>query len=475
MNNSDKIVSKRKSLSNVILYLSLIFTVIGIGMKIAHYPGCNEVLILAMLGLSVYTVIFAFQKKTTDTGIVRWFDIGFNLMISLLIQGILFKIMHWPGCNEMLILSLMIISILYFIKGLLFGSHSKPIMNFLSSFGLSILSIAILFYVMHWPGSQAIGIIGMVSLVVVLIAYFLAEGSNRSAILGFSEKTGLVLFVLLISTLLISSNKKIKVTEAMLYEQVNSYNRMESSVEFGNKLVNELNSDFTKTILTEDEKADLEFKIKAINEVDLLTANAIKQIDDVKLLLLQQSGESLNYTRLNDFNSLIWVKYDNKAPLLPTKINGYAILDPTDKDVPWHVLGLNDMDNKNTLAHTKLWLMLNNYRDNLVEICGKTSADQTKFNLERNNNLSSFDDINKLLATSGKFQDEKKLTQLSIIYANLFEPEFTRDMEFIGEKVHWINKEFNGECLLSVLNKLSNLQQRIIEDRLLAIEYIINN
>lgn len=475
MNKPNQIVPKRMSFSNVIFYLSMIFTIIGIGMKLAHYPGCNEILILAMLGMSVSTFILAIQKKTTDTGIVRWFDIGFHLMISLLIQGILFKIMHWPGCNEMLILSLMIISILYFIKGLLFGSHSKPIVNFLSSFGLSILSIAILFYVMHWPGSQAIGIIGMVSLVVVLIAYFLAEGSNRSAILGFSEKTGLVLFVLLISTLLISNNKKIKLTSGMLSEQVNSYNRMESSVEFGNKLVNEINSDFSKTNLTEDEIADLEFKIKAINEVDLLTANAIKQIDDVKLLLLQQSGESLNYSRLNDYNSLIWVKYDNKAPLLPTQINGYAILDPTDRDVPWHVLGLSNIDNRNTLAYTKLWLMLNSYRDNLVEVCGKTSADQSKFNLERNNNLSSFDDITKLLGASGKFQDEKKLTQLAIIYANLFEPEFTRDLEYNGEKVHWTNKEFKGECLLSVLNKLSNLQQRIIEDRLLAIEYIINN
>jgi len=475
MNKSDQFVSKRMSFSNVIFSLSLISTVIGIGMKLAHYPGCNEILILAMLGMSVSTFIFAIQKKTTDTGIVRWFDIGFHFMLSLLIQGILFKIMHWPGCNELLILSLMIISILYFIKGLLFGSHSKPIVNLLSSIGMSILSIAILFDVMHWPGSQEMGIIGIISIVVVLIAYFLSEGSNRSAILGFSEKTGLVLFVLLISTLLISINKKIKVTEAMLYEQFDSYSRMESSVEFGNELVNEINSDFAKTNLTDEKKADLEFKIKAINEVDLLTANAIKQIDDVKLLLLQQSGHSLNYTRINDSNSLIWVKYDNKAPLLPTKINGYAILDPTDKDVPWRVLGLNDMDNKNTLAHTKLWLMLNNYRDNLVEICGKTSADQTKFNLERNNNLSSFDDINKLLATSGKFQDEKKLTQLSIIYANLFEPEFTRDMEFIGEKVHWINKEFNGECLLSVMNKLSNLQLRIIEERLSAMEYIINN
>ena len=475
MNKPNQIVPKRMSFSNVIFYLSLIFTIIGIGMKLAHYPGCNEILILAMLGMSVSTFIFAIQKKTTDTGIVRWFDIGFHLMISLLIQGILFKIMHWPGCNEMLILSLMIISILYFIKGLLFGSHSKPIVNFLSSFGLSILSIAILFYVMHWPGSQEMATIGTVSLVTVLIAYFLVEGNNRSAILGFSEKSGLVLFVLLISTLLISSNRKIKVTEAMLYEQFDSYSRMESSVEFGNELANELNSDFDKTNLTDEKKAHLEFKIKAINEVDLLSADAIKQIDDIKLLLLQQSGHSLNYARLNDNNSLIWVKYNNKAPLMPTKINGYAILDPTDKDVPWRVLGLNEMDNKKTLAYIKLWLMLNSYRDNLVEICGKTSADQTKFNLVRNNNLSSFDDINKLLATSGKFQDEKKLKQLAIIYANLFEPEFTRDLEYNGEKVHWTNKEFKGECLLSVLNKLSNLQQRIIEERLSAMEYIINN
>ncbi|MDJ1471807.1 GldL-related protein [Xanthocytophaga flava] len=45
----------------------------------------------------------------------RFYTSGIRISIGIIIIGVLFKIMHWPGYKEILLISLSVIPVLYFI------------------------------------------------------------------------------------------------------------------------------------------------------------------------------------------------------------------------------------------------------------------------------------------------------------------------------------------------------------------------
>lgn len=90
--------------------------------------------------------------------------------IGALIAGILFKFMHWPGANALIVVGSMVnlvSGILHHGEGKAEGDSGTPYL--LLTAALSITILGALFKIMHWEGGD---FIGLVSMFITLAAIF---------------------------------------------------------------------------------------------------------------------------------------------------------------------------------------------------------------------------------------------------------------------------------------------------------------
>ena len=91
------------------------------------------------------------------------------------IIGLLFKYMHWPGGNFLLVLSLSIMSIVYFPLSFYFFSANKKInghpilFSLIAGMFLSSGILGIEFKLLYWPGSGVMLLTGIVGVIFVSI------------------------------------------------------------------------------------------------------------------------------------------------------------------------------------------------------------------------------------------------------------------------------------------------------------------
>lgn len=77
----------------------------GILFKTLHWPGANMLLLLSgMLTIGTFAIAFA-QQRTTWHVQVRFPRLLLAALIAV-VSGGLFKIMHWPGANMLLLIGL---------------------------------------------------------------------------------------------------------------------------------------------------------------------------------------------------------------------------------------------------------------------------------------------------------------------------------------------------------------------------------
>src|SRR6056297_1222131 len=84
---------------DIISTLSLILIIIGLLgaiFKLVHWPGASILLVIGGGGLAVLLMIWFFIGKSTD------FKYLLALYFVVMLLGILFKLMHWPGANMLL-------------------------------------------------------------------------------------------------------------------------------------------------------------------------------------------------------------------------------------------------------------------------------------------------------------------------------------------------------------------------------------
>jgi len=82
--------------------------------------------------------------------------------VGLLLAGILFKIMHWPGANALIVVGSMInlvSGILHHGEGKAEGESGTPYLLLTATLGWTI--VAMLFKTMHWPGGDFIGLVSI--------------------------------------------------------------------------------------------------------------------------------------------------------------------------------------------------------------------------------------------------------------------------------------------------------------------------
>ncbi len=154
------------------------------------------------LSLLIFKNFYTMKKVMLISGFISSF---------LVMTGILFKFMHWPGAAAMLVLgigscSLIFLPLLFVLKVKESVDLKNKFIVMVGMFSAICLSLGILFKIMHWPGANALGITAIVSLIgIFLPVYFTAgirnpETKTNTIIISLVTCLGAGLFLALVNT-----------------------------------------------------------------------------------------------------------------------------------------------------------------------------------------------------------------------------------------------------------------------------------
>jgi len=104
--------------------------------------------------------------------------------------------------------------------------------------------------------------------------------------------------------------------------------------------------------------------LKTVDEIDKMTAERIKLIDDIKLEILTTCGEDVKTVGTKE--SIIQKAYDTKDPLRPIRMHLAHVQSMDKYDEPMHIIIGEDITNP-TGKGKELWKSYNDYRKELTE------------------------------------------------------------------------------------------------------------
>jgi gliding motility-associated protein GldM len=212
--------------------------------------------------------------------------------------------------------------------------------------------------------------------------------------------------------------------------------------------------------------------MKTVEAIDKMTAQRIKEIDDMKLEILTTCGEDV---AVAGPEKIIFRAYNTKEPLKPIRMK-LDHVDAKDKyDEPMLVMGVAD-DIKNPTGNgINLWNSMNKYRNDLTEMIASSMPSDGKKFFFKAPNVKQYKDIKDLYAqidkaikTSNVSMDDQEA--IKKIYAALTKNELNEVHDMTG--VHWIGKTFDHSPSVAALASLSSLQKEILTARADAVTLI---
>lgn len=173
-----------KTIVKIIGVLSLIMLAVAALFKIMHWPGAGIIMVLGFAFLCFLffpSLVYTLYRETKSPlrGLVHFS--GF-LGGSVFILSILFKIMHWPGANIMIMSGIGILNLL-FIPSLTISYYKKGHKGLAVLGGISgfIYINGILFKMMHWPGASIQLVLGTILFTAIFIPWYVKKSHRQSA------------------------------------------------------------------------------------------------------------------------------------------------------------------------------------------------------------------------------------------------------------------------------------------------------
>lgn len=132
----------------------------------------SEISHLAPQGFPLLELQINYVSQSKSLIIMKKFMYILGLLATItFVSGILFKLMHWPGANMLLLVGQMVLFLVcvpFFAITKLRGKTSSSLEKWTAVLGLSaslLISISVLFKVMHLMGAHVVFVIGMVLLI----------------------------------------------------------------------------------------------------------------------------------------------------------------------------------------------------------------------------------------------------------------------------------------------------------------------
>ncbi len=219
----------------------------------------------------------------------------------------------------------------------------------------------------------------------------------------------------------------------------------------------------------------VKYYLNIIDKIDKLTSDRIKEIDEIKIDILKKSGEKIDVEKLNDTETIIWKKYNEKSPLTPTRLNLMAVQAKDQFDVPMHEIIGEDLTNI-TGSGKQLWENYNQYRNSICDLVGTYYTSTNKNFKLKTIHINKYQDnkdlenqIEKMLSKNpyNKNDDKEVLKQIYM--------ELTKNERFDTEEtknIHWIGKTFDHSPLVASIASLTALEQEILAARATAVSHI---
>lgn len=277
----------------------------------------------------------------------------------------------------------------------------------------------------------------------------------------------------LVLTALLALNVSKTILDAFVAIEENTQKSNITHVDRGSEYLSDILSEIA--VSKGAENAEKLKKLKRIlgqmEKVDQLTSQQILKIDQLKLQLLNESGENTREVKNNDLNTIIWEK---GAKCMPTRMNLMAVQAKDQYDVPMHILIGDDIKNPTGKGKT-LWNDFNAYRSNLLKTVGTYQEGSRKYSISplainsfRTNKELKTKVDNMLKNSKANLRDDEEV--LSTLYMNLTKPERVTQNDIPG--VHWIGQTFDHAPLVAALASLSSMQQDILAARALALAHL---
>lgn len=464
---------------DIAYYVIILTSIISLLFKIMHWPGANSLLIISLQSTATILCIAAFQvPKESALGLTPrqavWLNFCSYLSLAVLILGFLFKTMHWPGCNEMIILGIASLSIASLIKGFMVKPAGAPFLpagspltriavsSSIFFLGLSVTILSSLFFLMKWPGTDEMIIIGLGTLPFVIIAYGYLKRKNIDLI-GNHSIFNLAVLILVGSFLLLRDNRSLRIISNDLNYGNMVHVKTLNYVKRGDRMLNSFNQRQKMGLsLSEADKV----KQAAMLQINAASIEVIRNIDQIKILLLEKAGEDLRST---GENFLLVSKYDDKNPLIPTSLNFYAIMSKDDYDTPMRELGIRGYDDfeQNGVGIQKLWNPYVAFQNQLLELCA--TYGQYRLTMPKNVSVSNEEQLMELLLKNKV--NETELYALVDVYSDLAKAEISENY-FYGQRTHWLIDNFDHSPMIKALAVLSDMQSDIAKARAHAFQLI---
>jgi len=214
--------------------------------------------------------------------------------------------------------------------------------------------------------------------------------------------------------------------------------------------------------------------MKYVDQIDKMTADQIKLIDDLKLEILKKCGEKVDAV---GEESIVTKAYSTNDPLKPTRMNLMKV-DGKDKyDEPMDVMGIAEDLKRPTGNGLKLWDSYNKYRADLTSLIAKSSsspADKKMYSFTDPKIVAFADyaDIKKQLSKAIKSVAVDDQEALMKIYSSLTKNERIDDAEADLKGLHWVGKTFDHAPSVAAIASLSSMQKEILTARADAVALI---
>jgi len=213
--------------------------------------------------------------------------------------------------------------------------------------------------------------------------------------------------------------------------------------------------------------------LKVIDEIDRMTAERIREIDGLKLEILEKCSEDIKTTGTE--LSIIKTPYSEKEPLKPIRMKLTNVQGKDKYDEPMRIMiGENTDIKKPTGKGMDMYKHYGEYRNKLTELIASSSSTPEKKYSFKAPNINDYKDQKDLNAqidkAMGKSVNPDDVDIIRKIYGAMTKDEFS-DSE--NEKnLHWIGKTFDHAPSVAALASLSSLEKEILTARADAVTVI---
>jgi hypothetical protein len=443
--------------------------------------------IILVLGLGLLLPFFLFIQFILDIKDKNGFWL-LNLMTSLGLwtfgSGALFKIMHWPGSGFLLTIALFIFFPFAILVAVFrgFGASKNKLARIFAGLGGYLLAMSVLFKIMHWPGYEAIMTVSIpaIALGIISLAILWKNSDKSNPILnaGFILKS--IFVPILLMTLFLGLRVSKSILDSFVALEENTQRSSIVQLDRGNMFVSDMKAGYLENKdINKVKAAKIKYYNTKINNIDAKTAELIKFIDELKIDIIRKSGELVDMEKMNNRETIVWKKYDSKDPLRPSRLNLVAIMAKDQYDVPMHEIIGEEINNPDpNKAGMKLWKMLNDYRGFVIEEIGTYHDKIDSLSGEgigspkwvvKSQRINQFKDnqdlekkVNAMLDNTNTNREDRGV--LKQLYMELTKQERFEEVNDV-KNVHWIGKTFDHSPLVGALASLTTLQSEILSVR----------